>query len=318
AAAIRFAASGEVLAVSVAMPGHQEERAYRDGAFVEPYLRSARDGSSFAVRRDGGWPAPPTVYVDEAEPPRLTAWDTLYEIDFTAQPSQDFHSYLENSLASSRTVAIAGLAWEVYNGSASTYGQRLVAGVGVQLHADGRIFAAGQQRQNAGASCKLALSQLAGYDPAKATAVLCRITGNASGGGIQQAGAALYRDAAWTATTTFSAARGMACHFQTGSGFASVFYGLTERTGGRAVGPSAFDRVVGVVRAADGIFGYGVSGPWSGDFPAIEVMEPIASGLTLSASTGAQEAAFIVGSNSAPFGTFWTCTHMRVLQRAAT
>lgn len=44
-----------------------EEIAYRDGAFVYPYLGSTRVGDTFSLRRTGGWPASPTVHVEECD-----------------------------------------------------------------------------------------------------------------------------------------------------------------------------------------------------------------------------------------------------------
>ena len=61
--------AGQVVAISVGFGGsHVEERAYRDGMFLYPYLRSSRSLNTFALRREGGWPSDPTVYVDECGP----------------------------------------------------------------------------------------------------------------------------------------------------------------------------------------------------------------------------------------------------------
>jgi hypothetical protein len=63
--------------------GQTEEVAYRDGAFVAPYLGSTRVGDTFALKRAGGWSGAPTVHVEEAAPapavsPPAALTPTLY------------------------------------------------------------------------------------------------------------------------------------------------------------------------------------------------------------------------------------------------
>jgi hypothetical protein len=73
-----FTATLPVIAISVSVPISQslslEERAWRDGAFLYPYLRSTKNGNTYTLVRDGGWPQvydslgklrPIAVYVDE-------------------------------------------------------------------------------------------------------------------------------------------------------------------------------------------------------------------------------------------------------------
>lgn len=63
--AIDFTALGEVLAISVSFTGGVvEERAYREGVFVPPYLASTQAGGTFSLKRAGGWPGDLTVHVD--------------------------------------------------------------------------------------------------------------------------------------------------------------------------------------------------------------------------------------------------------------
>lgn len=81
--AVDFTLTADPIAISV-QHGATEERAYRDGAFVAPYLESSKVGLTFALRRTGGWAYAPTVYVDEATPYR----DVLYEVNFTTLPNQ--------------------------------------------------------------------------------------------------------------------------------------------------------------------------------------------------------------------------------------
>jgi hypothetical protein len=91
---VPFIVERDVTAVSVRFGSRRvEERAYRDGAFVWPYLRSTRDGNLFTLVRESGWPADPKPFVDEQPyipPPAATQWDTLKEFDFTTLPSQDW------------------------------------------------------------------------------------------------------------------------------------------------------------------------------------------------------------------------------------
>ena len=63
---IDFVTSTDPVAISVSFgPGRPEERAYRDGAWLYPYLASTRVGDLFALRRTGGWPTDFRVFVDE-------------------------------------------------------------------------------------------------------------------------------------------------------------------------------------------------------------------------------------------------------------
>lgn len=65
--AVDFAVSTEPAFVSVGYRSRRpEELAFRDGAFVYPFLNSTREGNTFALRRTGGWPSTPSVSVEEA------------------------------------------------------------------------------------------------------------------------------------------------------------------------------------------------------------------------------------------------------------
>lgn len=78
-APVRFRASGHVPAISVGVSGRVEERAYRAGAFLYPYLDSVRVIDQFLLLRTGGWLGDFVVYVDECsagtETPSVT-WVT--------------------------------------------------------------------------------------------------------------------------------------------------------------------------------------------------------------------------------------------------
>jgi hypothetical protein len=63
--AIQFESTA-LVAVTVAYSVGTEEPAYRDGAFTARYARSTKTGSTYALRRDGGWPASPTLRIEES------------------------------------------------------------------------------------------------------------------------------------------------------------------------------------------------------------------------------------------------------------
>lgn len=65
--AIDFSTDRDVVALSVRFGSQMiEERAYRDGVFLYPYLSSTKVGGTFSLIRTDGWLASPTVYIDEA------------------------------------------------------------------------------------------------------------------------------------------------------------------------------------------------------------------------------------------------------------
>ncbi len=69
--------------------GRPEELAYRDGAFRYPFLGSTRVGDTFALRRTGGWPANPTVHVEEAAPSGVVPLNPIYDLDLRTLPDLD-------------------------------------------------------------------------------------------------------------------------------------------------------------------------------------------------------------------------------------
>lgn len=84
-----FTATADVVAVSVSFVGGRvEERAYRDGVFLHPYLQSTQGGGVFSLVRSGGWPTGwREVFVDEAieVPTTGSEWGAIYTLDLTAQ-----------------------------------------------------------------------------------------------------------------------------------------------------------------------------------------------------------------------------------------
>ena len=73
AEALDFIVSTDVIAISIGFGSvRNEERAYRDGAFLRGYTQSTKlpppegeFGTTYRLVRDGGWPASPQLYVDE-------------------------------------------------------------------------------------------------------------------------------------------------------------------------------------------------------------------------------------------------------------
>ncbi len=111
-----------------------EERAFRDGIFLYPYLTSTVEGSgpyTFHLRRSGGWADDTELFVDEAPAPPSGAatWQVLYNVDFTALPFQGFGGFGANT--------IDGLTWYLKPGrsgaSPMTLAINPVAGRGIQF-----------------------------------------------------------------------------------------------------------------------------------------------------------------------------------------
>ena len=125
AEAIDFTVGGDVPALSVSFgPNRIEERAYRDGVFLYPYLASTREGTTYTLRRSGGWPSTPTVYIDEEDGPPAggQAWGGIYTLDLAAQPSQNLNA--------GGAHVIDGLTWWAKNDQ-STSDVQLVEGEGI-------------------------------------------------------------------------------------------------------------------------------------------------------------------------------------------
>jgi hypothetical protein len=88
---IDFTTDADVVAISVRFTSALvEERAYRDGAFLYPYLGSTQVGHTFSLVRSGGWPARPfEVFVDEqvSAPTDGAEWGAIYTVNLTTQGS---------------------------------------------------------------------------------------------------------------------------------------------------------------------------------------------------------------------------------------
>jgi hypothetical protein len=149
-----------------------EEIAYRDGAFIAPYTASTRAGNTFSLKRSGGWPSAPTVYVEEPPPPPEVpviptsgqSWGTLYEIDLTAQPEIDM------SVAGPHTLD-GHTWWSKGTGIRGVGGlTRIVAGQGMFLAGGGYAVSSGYAYQIPW----LPFAQFADFNPAAPVTVSFR------------------------------------------------------------------------------------------------------------------------------------------------
>jgi hypothetical protein len=169
---IDFTTDEDVVAVSVSFgSGIIEERAYRDGVFLHPYLGSTQNGHTFSLVRTGGWPERPVqVFVDELEalPTEGAEWDTIYSVDLTAEATAD--------LSATGVHTVAGLNW--YSKGASAFGggnlNRLVNGSGLEAAAS-----AFQTTTTLNYQCLwFPFTQIADFNPNSPTAVVWRWAGS--------------------------------------------------------------------------------------------------------------------------------------------
>jgi hypothetical protein len=174
--ALDFTASGEVIAISVGFGAvRDEERVYRDGAFLRSYTRSTKVGNTYSIVRDGGWPANPQLYVDEAPALPSTFWTTLYDKDLRTLPNQTVSASMSNTFAN---FTADGQPWCFHGCTASLMivnGQGMVGTVNDDAR-DGSGYS--------GLHVSMKLYQMAGYDVAKETAVQVRFSDLVSGAAI--------------------------------------------------------------------------------------------------------------------------------------
>jgi hypothetical protein len=298
--AVDFIMSSEPVAISVSFGAGAEERAFRDGEFLYPYLDSTRFGMTFALRRRGGWPKSPRVYVDEAAPEApvvTTLWSTLYEVDMTAQGS------LSISNATSTTAVIDGKTWTFE--SALTVARELTSwGL--------RIAWGGGSNWPNGSMTHMALSQLAGYDATKQHAVLARITGDSFTGSTLAVGAGL-----WAPSSRANSHTVMEFSNDTLHGKWGITAGTTDAIIDHEVGSSIANLsaawVLGAART-DSTRGVTYWAPWTGAFPSVEQCRVLCGtndrGYT--SNTGWAAGFFSSGGNSHANARL---THLKVLQR---
>jgi hypothetical protein len=63
---LNFTATLPITAISIGYGASRvEERVYRDGAFLYPYLQSSKNGNAWEIIRAGGWSRPFEIFIDE-------------------------------------------------------------------------------------------------------------------------------------------------------------------------------------------------------------------------------------------------------------
>jgi hypothetical protein len=173
---IDFTVTKTPVAISVSFgSGLTEERVYRDGAFLYPYLGSTQSGggTTFSLVRTGGWPRNIQVYVDEQTviPTAGQAFGAVYSVDLTAQPSQDM------SAAGSYT--IDGKTWWAKGALPAGCTNALVNGQGLRLAIDDTHYLTASWRSGlsyTGRTPCMSLAQLADFNPAAPYALEWRFT----------------------------------------------------------------------------------------------------------------------------------------------
>jgi hypothetical protein len=166
-----FVASAEPIAVSVNYGEGSEERIFRDGAFIYPFLSSTKVGLTFTLVRAGGWPVfmddadppqrrPMNVYVDPPPPQLDPGYGLLYSVDFSTLPNQ--------TLAAGANT-IDGQTWWMKGALRTSESFAVVNGSGLRMRTRSLqdLYHYSTGAQTVGFCGYMSLSQLAGYDASK-------------------------------------------------------------------------------------------------------------------------------------------------------
>ncbi len=153
--------------------GRPEELAYRDGAFVYPFRGSTRVGDTFSLRRTGGWPAHPTVHVEEALIGAIATWGVLYHVDFRTLPPATF--------SSPGSFTIDGLTWWLRekNGESSPTHTPAITAAGLAI--GGPMNVAEAFSSFRGRRMQLPLANVPGYDPSAPVVIYSRTSSTNDG-----------------------------------------------------------------------------------------------------------------------------------------
>lgn len=154
---VDFSVTSEPAAISVSFGASRaEERAYRDGAFLYPYLSSTRNGATFALRRAGGWPRDPTIYVDEQ---KGGGYGVLLDLDFASMPAHTF--------TAGKNVVAGVEFWLKVDGAANPTGFSILPGAGLQVIASPTTLDSGNyyQHNNLRVGLYIPFDQAEGYAP---------------------------------------------------------------------------------------------------------------------------------------------------------
>ena len=316
---IPFQAERDVTAVSVSFGNRRaEERAYRDGAFVWPYLRSTRAGNLFTLVRDdgdAGWPADPKPFVDEEPlipPPAATQWDTLKEFDFTTLATQ---AWMPSGFS---TITLDGFLFKVRS---VPNGQ-----VCQQRFGEGFYFAPSNRDWNEGVTVYgpyLALdpSQLPGYVESRQHAAIGHaVITEATGGSPRYAVGSFQTntngDGAYgiTSATQITGSYVRTGQFSIKPRMLSIATGASTSTQANIATPShACDAMVfGAVRK-NRTTGWGLFAPWSGSLPAIEDML-VTEGINVATDAGSLDFGFGIGGSGASGNTYCRVKRLKILQ----
>jgi hypothetical protein len=160
--------------VSVSFADRAEEIAYRDGAFVYPYLASTRTDDTFSLVRTGGWPSTPSVHVEEQPEPVVPdlVWGALYSADYAALPATSF--------ATAQAYTIGGLDWWLkgtFTQSGGVIQSSDLDGTGLRIRTN---FSSEGTPAATNLRWFLPLANIPGYNPALPLAVWARLTSTSS------------------------------------------------------------------------------------------------------------------------------------------
>lgn len=224
-----FTTTLDVIAISVSFGSgvRVEERAYRDGVFLYPYLRSTQSGHTFSLVRDGGWPASPQVFVDENNVPASgQVMGAIYEVDLTAQASQ--------SMATATSYTIDGLTWWAKGACGGSQACELVNGSGLRRYAADGAYPASYPnwRGNSNPASPdntrallLPLSQIPGFNPLAPLAIewhLASPNAYSNDSGVCAYGGVIDAAASAAAITSGEKATAMTVAYYGGGGFFTI------------------------------------------------------------------------------------------------
>lgn len=167
---VDFIATSDVAVVTVGFgPGRLEEVAYREGAFLYPYLQSTKAGATYSLRRSGGWPRAPEVRVSEASG---SPWVILKEFDFASFPTGV--QYHPNTTGSGYFTEVAdGHVFKIRFAPGTLAYAQFINGLGFQMQTTRSWYGGVSQ---SGGYLAIDPGQLSGWDPSKPHAVVAYAT----------------------------------------------------------------------------------------------------------------------------------------------
>jgi hypothetical protein len=278
-----YVAERAVVAISFVVGNARiEERAYRDGVSLYPYLRSTRNGLTYSLVRDGGWPSGFTqAFADEEPTPApvpQTFWTPLLDVDFTVQPSQTIHA--SGGGARESSVVIAGKTFtvrSVSNNGAYPVTAGVVTGAGLILQCDNSPWS-GSSIDSSCVHIDYA-TQVPGWNAGKLTALLARFSATPLNA---------VQDGMGVSSFNF---RNQATHLSAGIYRPSGNLRFANQSAVLLVHdvdqPVTSDFTMAIVRTGPSA-AYALQLPWGGTLPAVEDLKPLAflDNATKTAATG--------------------------------